>query len=281
MERPAVKRDWIHPLLVRLWPVGLAGAVLLGWALPSLLVVKKVVALLFLPTGLVWLGLMVLAGWPGLGRGRRGWAVAMLAIYTMAGNAWFGGWLLATLEGPYAHRPAEVPAADALCVLGGGSSARPDGSPQLGPAGDRLIEAARWHLTGRAGHLVASGLSVTDLGGGRSLADDTAAIWRDLGIPESAVTLLHEPRTTKEEVRAYRKLMDERGWDRIAVCSSAWHLRRVERICAAEGVRMTPVAADFLSTPLPWSALYAVPQARGFQNVQKALWEYLGAWAGG
>ncbi len=44
---------------------------------------------------------------------------------------------------------------------------------------------------------------------------------------------------------------------------------------------MIPVPADFLSAPLPWNPLYAVPQARGFQNVQKALWEYLGVLTGG
>ena len=44
---------------------------------------------------------------------------------------------------------------------------------------------------------------------------------------------------------------------------------------------MVPVPADFLSSPLPWSADVCRAQARGFQNVQKALWEYLGALTGG
>ncbi len=267
-------------MLLRLWPVALAVLVLAAWAAPTPLILKKVLALLLLPSGLVWLGLMVLAAAPGLRRGPRAVAMAILVAYTLCGNVWFGGWLLGTLERPYA-RAAAADRVDALCVLGGGTSARPDGSPQLGPSGDRVVVAARMFLTGKTGYLVASGLNVTDIGGRRSLADDTAAIWRDLGVPENAVTLLHEPRTTREEIRAYRKLMETRGWSAIGVCSSAWHLRRVERICGAEGIRITPVPADFLSTPLPWNAMYAVPQARGFQNVQKALWEYLGGLVGG
>ena len=99
-------------------------------------------------------------------------------------------------------RPAEP--FDVIFVLGGGSSARPDGDAQLGPSGDRLIVPAKLFLAGKAGHLVASGLNVTDIGGSRSLADDTAALWRDLGIPETAITRLSEPRTTKEEIRAYK-----------------------------------------------------------------------------
>jgi uncharacterized SAM-binding protein YcdF (DUF218 family) len=76
-------------------------------------------------------------------------------------------------------------------------------------------------------------------------------------------------------------LISQRGWQRVGVCSSAWHLRRVEALCRKEGLTVVPVPADFLSSPLPWSPLYAIPQARGFQNVQKALWEFLGAFGGG
>jgi len=32
---------------------------------------------------------------------------------------------------------------------------------------------------------------------------------------------------------------------------------------------------------VPWNPMYAVPQTSGFQNVQKALWEYLGSMTGG
>ena len=257
------------------------GAVLLMWSIPSLLIARKVIALLVMPPGMLWLGLMVLAGWPGLRRWGRGLAVLVLIGYSLAGNAWLGGWLLGRLEAPYAAMHQADERFDAICVLGGGSAARPDGGPQLGPSGDRLIIPVRLHLAGKAGQLVASGLNVTDGGGNRSLADDTAALWRELGVAESSITRLTQPRTTKEEIRAYKELMATQSWQRVGVCSSAWHLRRVTRICRAEGVTMVPVPADFLSAPLPWNPMYAVPQARGFQNVQKALWEYLGALTGG
>jgi uncharacterized SAM-binding protein YcdF (DUF218 family) len=254
---------------------------LMLWSIPSLLMAKKVVALLVLPPGLVWLGLMAMAAWPGLHRWGRVLAALLLIGYTVMGNAWFGGWLLGRLEAPYARTAATAERFDAICVLGGGSSASPDGNPQLGPAGDRLIVPVRLFLAGRTAHLVASGLSFTEIGESRSLADETAGLWHDLGIPETSITRLSLPRTTKEEIREYKKLIASRSWQRVGVCSSAWHLRRVELICRNEGVKMVPVPADFLSSPLPWVPMYAVPQARGFQNVQKALWEYLGALTGG
>ena len=197
----------------------------------------------------------------------------------MAGNAWSGGWLIGKLEAPYAALPP-VERFDAICVLGGGSSPRPDGTAQLGPSGDRLIVPARLFLAGKTDLLVASGLSVTDVGNDRSLADETAMIWRELGIPETSIIRLSTPRSTREEILEYKKLLEARGWKTVGVCSSAWHLRRVETLCREQGLEIVPVPADFLSTPLPWSPLYAVPQSRGFQNVQKALWEYLGALTG-
>jgi len=263
-----------------LLPAFVCTVLLLG-SIPSPLIAKKVIGLLVLPSGMVWLGLMAMVGWPGLNRWGRAFATLVLVGYTLAGNAWAGAWLLAKLESPYAAMVRQAQPFDAICVLGGGSSATPNGDPQLGPAGDRLIVPARLFLSGKTKHLVTSGLSVTDIGGNRSLADDTAAVWLVLGIPETAIIRLSTPRTTAEEIRAYKELIAANSWKRVGVCSSAWHLSRVEKICRSEGVDMIPVPADFLSSPLPWTPMYAVPQARGFQNVQKALWEYLGGITGG
>ncbi len=259
--------------------------VLLLWSIPSLLIAKKVIVLLVLPSGMVWLGLIALAGWPGLSRWNRGLVLLVLTIYTLAGNAWVGAWLLEKLEAPYVamsgmQARTQEPF-DVICVLGGGTSATPSERPQLGPAGDRLIVPARLFLAGKAKHLVASGLNITSISGNRALANDTADLWMELGIPRAAISRLEEPRTTSEEIQAYKRLIAANSWKRVGVCSSAWHLRRVENICRKEGVAMIPIPADFLSTPLPWTPMYAVPQSRGFQNVQKALWELLGVLTGG
>ena len=254
---------------------------LLACSVPSMLIAKKVIGFLVLPSGLAWLGLMALATWPGLTRAGRCFAALVLFTYTFAGNAWFGGWLLGKLESPYVAMAHPAEPFDAICVLGGGSSATPGGDAQLGPSGDRLIVPVRLFFAGKTRHLVASGLSVTDIGGSRSIADDTASLWLALGIPDKAITRLSKPRTTSEEIRAYKELIAVNSWKRVGVCTSAWHLRRVEKLCRKEGVQIIPVPADFLSSPLPWTPMYAVPQARGFQNVQKALWEFLGSATGG
>jgi uncharacterized SAM-binding protein YcdF (DUF218 family) len=274
-----MKFPFSFPRLVCLLPPLIVVLGLMLWSLPSPLIAKKVLALLILPQGLVWLGLMAAVGWRELKRPARGFALLLLMLYTLAGNSWFGGWLLGKLESPYSA-PAGNMQFDAVFVLGGGSSSRPDGNTQLGPAGDRLIVPVQLFRAGRTPHLVASGLSVTEMTGSRSLADETASFWIDLGIPDASITRLSKPRTTREEIVEYKKLIAAKGWKSVGLCSSAWHLRRAEAICRDEGLRMVPIPADFLSGSLPWNALYAVPQARGFQNVQKALWEYLGVLTG-
>jgi uncharacterized SAM-binding protein YcdF (DUF218 family) len=274
----------VRPLLLHLRTIRLPLLVVAGLliaAAPSALIASKIIGMLLMPAGVVWLGFLMLADRPGMSVLTRALVITVLIVHTLAGSAWLGAWLLGKLEAPYAALTPPTEKLDAICVLGGGSSARPDGDPQLGPAGDRLTTPVRLMLTGKASTLVASGLNVTDAGGSRSLARDTARIWMDLGVSEAAIILLEKPRNTREEVRAYRDLISQQGWQHVGVCSSAWHLRRVEAICRKEGLTVVPIPADFLSAPLPWSPLYAIPQARGFQNVQKALWEFLGAFGGG
>lgn len=280
MHGPVTRLSRLRAFAPLLLPAAICVGLLIC-SLPSLLIAKKVIGFLALPSGLVWLGLMALAAWPGCSRCGRFFAVLILCVYTLAGNAWFGGWLVGKLESPYVSMTHPAEPFDAICVLGGGSSATPGGDAQLGPSGDRLIVPAKLFRSGKTEHLVASGLSVTDIGGSRSIADDTASLWISLGIPDAAISRLSTPRTTSEEIRAYKELIAAKSWKRVGVCSSAWHLRRVEKLCRKEGVAMIPVPADFLSSPLPWTPMYAVPQSRGFQNVQKAMWEFLGSATGG
>ncbi|MCU0781909.1 MAG: cytochrome c biogenesis protein, partial [Akkermansiaceae bacterium] len=98
----------------------LACVALLVWSVPSLFVAKKVVALLLMPAGLAWLALLALVGWPGLRRWPRAVAVAALVAHTLAGNVWFGTWLLRGLEEPYLAAVEPHERLDAICLLGGG-----------------------------------------------------------------------------------------------------------------------------------------------------------------
>ena len=250
----------------------------------DLFALQKTLALLILPAGLVWLllwGVCLLA----LRRQQRALAGLLLGIallYGAAGNIYLGAWLMARLEAavpPVAV--ANLQPFDAVFVLGGGSDENAWGSPQLGPAGDRVFQAAKlWHA-GKARLLVTSGMSRDGLRGIRDGAEETRTLWLELGVPDSAILVVKEPCwITRDELSAYRKLHDRFGWKRMALVSSASHLPRAMGLAAKAGLRVTPVGANWLGRPLAFRVNGLVPQAIGFNAVQVACWEFLGRWMG-
>jgi uncharacterized SAM-binding protein YcdF (DUF218 family) len=263
-----------------------AGAVIcgvIGVAVgPSGLILQKVVGRMALPLGLLWtLLLLVTVVRLGLrdrrGAGRSG----LLAVaVTVLGNQFVGEALMAWLERPYRHDPfAEAPF-DAVVVLGGGTKEGPHPHYELRLSGDRVLLGARLQRAGKTAVLVTTGTAIE---GFSTTFDGTAAtrrIWEDVGVPPEVILQLDRTRTTGEEASRVAEVARARGWRRIGLVTSAWHMRRAERLFRAAGVDVVPLAADHLGTP-SWEGLYSlVPIGYGAWLQQKAVWELLGAAAG-
>jgi uncharacterized SAM-binding protein YcdF (DUF218 family) len=243
----------------------------------------KLLGLLFMPLGLIWLGLLGATVW-AFRRRARGLAAALAVLllgFTLAGNLQVGHALMARLEASLLPNPPEPAGLDALFVLGGGSQVDDQGRPFLGESGDRIGEAARlWHA-GRVKCLVASGASSDRPGARRNLGAETREIWRGLGIPGEAIRTIEEPCfITRDEIRAYRRLKAQEGWARVGLLSSAWHLPRALALARGEGLAVIPVPSDRRGRIPRWQLWHLVPQQEGFQNTQLACWEWLGRWMG-
>jgi uncharacterized SAM-binding protein YcdF (DUF218 family) len=268
----ALKRWWS-------WAV-LAAFAGLGVAISRDIVLQKCVALLLLPAGLVWLGLALVAvvAWRRGQRGLAGAIAALWLLYALAGNVWVGKALLGSLEAQVpAVDPAAGPPFEAVFVLGGGTETDAADVPLLGAGGDRVAIAARlWHQ-GRAKHLVASGCTIAGTDIFRDLGRETATLWRGLGIPEDAIEVVPPgPINTTQEIAAYRTLLAARGWTRVGLVTSGWHLPRALALCRRAGLSMVPIMSDCRGRQPGWSLLYLIPQERGFVNVHLGCWEYLG-----
>jgi uncharacterized SAM-binding protein YcdF (DUF218 family) len=277
---------WLHrerrgPLWRWAWLVPVAAlavlAVLVGSDADLRLYLQKVGGMLLMPAGLCWLLLLGLTA-AALLAGRwwsAGLACAAWLLYTASGSIWLGTALLASLEGQVLPGPdlATVEPFDAVFVLGGGTERMPDGSPSLGEAGDRVLIAARLHLAGKAPVLVTGGSSID---GARDLGSEVRSLWRGVGVSDSAVVLEPLPRITRDEIARYHALAQERGWKRVGVISSAWHLPRVLDHCRRLGWTVVAIPGDARSRPYPTQFLYFIPQSRGFDYVQTACWERLG-----
>ncbi|MEZ4468798.1 MAG: YdcF family protein [bacterium] len=262
------------------WPWLLLPAVGFGLALAldGGFVGQKALARLAMPAGALWLlGYLGLVAILHAGHGRAAVAAgALWLLYTLAGNLWLGGALLRHLEAPFTAWPAGR--FDAALVLGGGTAVRPDGDPQLGPAGDRLRVAARLYRAGQVDHLVTCGTSVAGIQQveERDLAEETAALWAGWGVPGAAIVRVPGPRNTREEIAALRALVTAHGWQRVAVITSAWHLPRALALAEAAGLQVVPIGADFRGeAPVP-GVFGLIPSANGLYRVQTAAWELLG-----
>lgn len=247
----------------------------------TLFSLQKILALLVMPAGFLWLLLLLaclLCFWKRQ-KPLASFLLILALLYACAGNVHLGAALMARLES--AVPPNQDGSFDAVCVLGGGSDETPSGGPQLGPDGDRIYLAARlWHA-GKARLLVASGMSRDSLRGVRNGGEETRLLWRALGIPDRAILVVAEPCwITRDEIAAYQRLQTRHGWKRMALVSSASHLPRAMALAEQAGLKMTPMGADWRGRPRAFQLQNLVPRAEGFMDVQRACWEYLGRWVG-
>ncbi|MEM7698044.1 MAG: YdcF family protein [Verrucomicrobiota bacterium] len=268
----AVFRRLIPPMLA----AGLLAAVLISLS-GEWLIARKIVATLIVPIGavwIVWFAMLWAKGWP---RWLRLLAIFGWCFYTLAGNTYVGVGLMRHLEAPFYDYEILEGDLDALIVLGGGTQRTPRQRAALGAHGDRVILPARLYLAERVGALIPTGRSITEMGTDRILSDEAEQIWVDLGIPREAIYQITEPRNTAEELAAVSELLKEHpDWNRIGLCTSAWHLERALKEADRVGLDLVPVPANFRSTGGGWSSLYVIPQGSGMRDVATASWEILG-----
>ncbi len=243
---------------------------------------RKTVAQLCMPTGVLWVAGFMLLFWPRMPTAGRVLAFALWTGYSLAGSPHVGNALIRKLEVPMAvHEAVDAPL-DVLIVLGGGTWERPSGAASLGKGGDRLYRPLQlWH-EGKVKRLIPTGLDATNAAGPRSLAEDAKALWVSAGMPTSAIETISGARTTSEELRSLASIYADQ-WQglRVGICSSAYHLPRALEEAERAGLKdLIPVPCDFRAKPLIGASQFWIPQARGFRDVQTACWEFLGRLAG-
>ena len=192
---------------------------------------------------------------------------------------WGAGALLSPLESAYpAFVNEELPNAQAILVLGSGTS----GESQFGQGGDlnhaadRLWLGAALHRAGKAPLIVLSGGSVHPdaVPESRLMAQKLKAI----GIPETALLLESESRTTRENALYSWSLLQELGITHVLLVTSASHMRRAAAVFGAQGFVVTSVATDHQMPlrvgPVPgW-----LPTLDRLARSTQAIHEWVGYW---
>jgi uncharacterized SAM-binding protein YcdF (DUF218 family) len=166
-------------------------------------------------------------------------AASALALVLLAGGAWYTAprWLprvagFLVTEDPL--RPADL-----IVVL--------SGSPT-----DRARYAAELYHRKLAPRLMcASGLTLTDLelvGKSMTQAELSATALRKYGVPDGAILVFNKTTSTFEELTLVRKTMLARGWKRVILVSSPYHLRRM-RLTWEHVAGSTDLTAVLRATP--------------------------------
>jgi uncharacterized SAM-binding protein YcdF (DUF218 family) len=247
------------------------------------------ILMLIEPIGFVWLCLLILSVVLWRSRQRRFAAAAFALaafIYLVSTNA--TGLLLGSLEQPYAGvNFAELPKADAIVLLGGGvePSRYEAGGLHLTLAGDRLNMALEMARLRKAGALVVGG------GGGEfdgKFISESAVVaqwfeqWRQSGALDPALEILPLPpcADTHDEALGVRALAMARGWHRILLVTSAYHLRRAAGLFHTQGLEVEPVPCNFLTNistlHSPGSGWFGVPAWEGCLKAGVWLHEEIG-----
>ncbi len=251
------------------------------------LFLSKLLPLFLYPLGLACL-LMVVALVMWWRRSRLVPVPIALALILLLGGSsgWVANGLTKSLEWQYMPRVA-LPTADAIVVLGGATKSAfpPRPGVDLSESGDRVLYGAQLYREGKAPVVIASGGRINWRGGGPSESADMAEIMKTLGVPTSAI--LQDPTSlnTHQNAVNVKKLMKERGIQRVLLVTSAMHMPRSLKIFQRQGIEAIPAPTDFLVTQhdLEESSntteaivLNLLPDTDRLDKTTRALKEYIG-----
>jgi uncharacterized SAM-binding protein YcdF (DUF218 family) len=243
----------------------------------------RTVLALMQPVALLWLGLLVLTVslWRSRQRTAAGGAALLLLFVQVIGGTNFSVLLLASLERPFAGVKSEdLPVCDAIVLLGGGVEPSPHevGKLHLTIAGDRLVMALELVRLGKA--------PVLCVGGGTGNLDRRRWVEADLvkqAIEERQLSTvpvisLGACSDTHDEAVRVRGLADKRGWKRVLLVTSAFHLRRAVATFQHLGLEVVPAPCNFLTVMSPEAEppIFGLPTTLGFLFTSTWLHEEIG-----
>ena len=153
---------------------------------------------------------------------------------------------LALAGDPYQRRSAlEAPQADAIVVLSGGRH------PAPGPARlsewddpDRFLAGIDLFRAGKAPRLLFTGVPVLPPSGQRPEGQHYLQQAALFGVPASAMASTSPVLNTADEAVALRTLLPG-GQSRVLLVTSAFHMRRAQRLLERQGIQVLPFPVDF------------------------------------
>ena len=248
---------------------------------------SKLLPLFVYPVGLacilIIVGLMI-SKWR---RWQRIVLILALLMLWLGGNHWVSMALARSLEWRYLP-PAEIPKADVIVVLSGGTLGPDYPRPivETDGAGDRIIYAAHLFKRGIAPHILLTGGTIDWMNQTSSPTEEMATILEMMGVPREAMWFEPDSQNTAENAAYSSKILKEKGIQRILLVTSASHMPRAVKLFQAQGLEVTPLPTDFTVTQKDWNNLThadikaqilgLLPSAENLSLTSRMLKEYIG-----
>jgi len=249
---------------------------------------SKLLPLFVYPLGSACLLLLFALAAKNNPRARAGLITAALVILWLSSTTGFSHLLARSLEWRY-PTPDEIPAADVIVVLGGGTepATAPRPSVEVNGAGDRVLYAASLYKEGKAAHILLSGGNISWLNEGATTpAEDMASILTAIGIPEEALWLETSSQNTYENALYSKEILAENEIERILLVTSAMHMPRSVAVFEKLGIEVIPIPVDFSITEeespqdrsdnIQSKIINVIPRASGLSLTTNSMKEYIG-----
>lgn len=249
---------------------------------------SKLLPLWVYPIGLVTLLLILTLFLRKRERLRTALIGLCLGLIMISGNRFVAFSLARSLEWQY-FPPDEVPQAEVLVVLGGGTHGAdyPRPSVEINGAGDRVLYAMRLYQQGKAEKILVSGGYIDWINDNPvSPAEDMTELMTTFGIPGEDIIQQGESMNTYEDALYCAEILREMGIERILLVTSALHMPRSVALFEEQGLEVVPLPADYTVTERAWNGIIRpspqqflinlAPTANHIAMTSTAIKEYLG-----
>ncbi len=231
-----------------------------------------------LVTPIAWSSALVVAG---VLRSPRGKGLALLGVVVLVGFSLepVSNALFRSLETTAGRSPAGPGAGfDVVILLGGLTDERVEGTwggRAFNDNNERLLETFDLLRSGAARNAILTGggapSTPKSLLEARTLADQLVA-W---GIDPERLVVEDQARNTHENATLSARIVREKGWTRVALVTSAFHMPRAAGCFHAEGIDVTAFPVDYRSFGGGYPA-DLLPRADHLAESSAALREWVG-----